>query len=45
MAVDYTTVENHKRKAKQLGLTLEEYLLMLMIDKLDEVKQAVNWTR
>ena len=45
MAVDYVTVENYKHKAKQLGLTLEEYLLMLMIDKLDEVKQAIHWTR
>ena len=42
MAVDYMTVENYKHNAKQLGLTLEEYLLLVMIDKLDDVKQAVN---
>lgn len=45
MAVDYSTVENYKIKARNLGITLEEYLLLVVIDKLDEVKKAINWTR
>ena len=45
MSINYATIENYKIRAKNLGLTLEEYLLIVMIDKLDEVKQAIHWTR
>ena len=45
MSVNYSTVENYKIRAKNLGISLEEYLLIVIIEKLDEVKQAIHWTR
>ena len=43
MAVDYTKAENYKHAAKRLGISLEEYLLMVMIEKMEELKLMVKY--
>ena len=43
MAVDYVDVENYKIKAKNLGISLEAYLMMVMIEKMEELKLAVKY--
>ena len=45
MAVDYVAVENYKIKAKNAGVSLEAYLMMVMIEKMEELKLAVIYKR